>query len=120
MTLTDAELASMRTTTGEALPDTCVIQRGTATTDSGGGATTAWVAAGTVDCRIAPAGQQGNETATGGRITAETEFILTVPHTTTIDTAYRVVTGGETYNVTALRDRSWPLTRRVEVKRLES
>jgi SPP1 family predicted phage head-tail adaptor len=119
MMLTDAELASMRTTTGGALPDTCVIQRGTATTDTGGGATTAWVAAGTVDCRIAPA-QGGNETERGGRITAETEFILTLPHTATIDTNYRVVTGGETYNVTALRDRSWPLTRRVEVERLEA
>jgi head-tail adaptor len=118
MMLTDAELASMRTTTGEALPDTCVIQRGTATTDSGGGATTAWVSAGTVDCRLAPA-VGGFENETGERITADADFILTLPQGTTIDTNYRVVTGGETYNVTALRDRSWPLTRRMEVKRLE-
>lgn len=112
--LTEAELDSMRSAAAEALPGTAVIQRETFTSDSGGGGTAAWTASGTVDCRIAPI--SGNEREIAGRIAEDAESIVTLPAETTISVRDRMVIGGGTFNVLAVRDRDeWEITRRVEV-----
>lgn len=116
--LTTAELARMRTIAQDALPGTAVIQNGTLTSDSGGGYTEAFTprTGGTVACRLAPV--SGNEREEGDRINADADYIITLPATTTVETDDRIVIGAITYNVVAVRDRSWEVTRRVEAQKV--
>ena len=113
---TAAELTSMRATAAEALPGTAIIQSQGWVSDGGGAGTTTWTPAGTSDCRIAPVGGQGGrEEEQGDRITAHAEFIVTLPSDITVTTDDRIVIGSATYNIEAIRDRSWNLSTRVEV-----
>lgn len=113
--LSTAELNSMRTTAGAALPDTCVIQTQGWASDGGGGGTLSWTAAGTVDCRLAPI--SGSEGEVGERITADAEFVFTLPHDAAVSTGSRIVHAAGTFDVAAVHTRSWQLTKRVETKR---
>lgn len=116
--LTAGELSSMRSTAGAALPDTAVIQTQAWVSDGGGGGSTAWTSSGTVNCRLAPAtGQGAMEDETGERITPEAEFVCTFDSTVAIDTDSRVITSGGTFNVEAVRTRSWNLSTRAELRR---
>jgi hypothetical protein len=115
--LTDADIAGMRSAVEDSLPDTAVIQRGTVHSNAGGGGTTAWVAMGTVACRLSPisAVRFGTEREIANRLAEDADWLITLPQATTIDTDKRVVIGVETYEVLALHDpRSWDLCRRVE------
>jgi SPP1 family predicted phage head-tail adaptor len=114
--LTSAQLARMRTVAERALPGTAVIRGGSLTTDGGGGWTEAFTAAGTVACRVAPI--SGNEREEGDRIAADSQYVITLPATTVVETDDRIVVAGVTYNVTAVRDRSWEITRRVEARKV--
>ena len=113
--LTDAELASMRSTLNESLPGTAIVQTSTWVSDGGGGGTTSWVAAGTYDARITPAG--GIEDQQGDRLQPETEFIVTLPANTAVDENAQIVFSGGTYDVIASpAPRSFEISRRVQVK----
>lgn len=116
--LTDGDLTRMRTVAEQALPGTAVIQNGTLTSDGGGGNTEAFTArtGGTVACRVAPL--TGREGELGDRITADANYVITLPAGTTVETDDRIVISGITYNVTAVRDRSWEVTRRVEAEKV--
>jgi SPP1 family predicted phage head-tail adaptor len=114
--LSNADLTSMRATAQQALPGTAVIQSGTLTSDGGGGYTETFTPSGTVACRVAPL--SGDERQEGGRITTDSEYVITLPADTTVETDDRIVVGSITYNVTAVRDRSWEITRRVEAKKV--
>lgn len=116
--LTSADIASMRTVAQQALPGTAVVQNGADTTDNGGGWTEAFTprVGGTVSCRVAPIG--GSEREEGERVSADSQYIITLPAGTTVETDDRIVSAGITYNVTAVRDRSWEVTRRVEAKKV--
>lgn len=111
--LTAAEIAAMRETAESALPDSAVIYSRSWASDGGGGGTTTWTAAGTVDCRLAPV--RGDEAVEGERVTANADSIITVPQTTAVTTDSRIVTGGGTFNVEAIRSRSWEITKRLMV-----
>lgn len=111
--LTTDDLAGMRATAGAALPDSCVIQTQAWVSDGGGGGTTTWTAAGTVDCRIAPL--NGSERDTGDRISSHAEYVVTLPFDASVSTDSRLVINGDTFNVAAIRDRSWNVSTRVEV-----
>lgn len=116
--LTDAEIAAMRTTAGAALPGTAVIQTQTWQSDGGGGGTTAWTASGTVDCRIAPVGGSGaSEGIEGNRISAEAEFVATLPYNAAVTNNSRLIIDGGTFNVEAIRIRSWSMSTRCEVRK---
>lgn len=116
--LTDSELAAIRSTASEALPGTAVIQGQAWVSDGGGGGSTAWTASGTVDCRLAPVGGSGGaEGVEGNRISAEAEYVVTLPFDAEVTTDSRLVIDGATYNIEAVRDRSWNATTRVEVRR---
>lgn len=116
--LTDAELAAIRTTAGAALPDTAVIQSKTWTSDGGGAGTSTWTASGTVDCRIAPSGiDAGREGESGGRISADAEYIATLPFDANVNNNSRLVIGGTTYNIEAIRVRSWSASTICELRR---
>ena len=111
--LTDVELESMRTVAAEALPGTAVIQTLSQSSDGGGGYSETWTAAGTVDCRIAPLA--GTEREMGDRIANDSDHILTLPTSASIDTNSRVIVSGGTFAVEHIRDRSYEVTQRVEV-----
>jgi SPP1 family predicted phage head-tail adaptor len=116
--LTAAELSAIRTTAADALPDTAIIQNYTSVSDGGGGQTQTWTAAGTMDCRIAPiVGMGANEDQSGGRISADAQFIVTLPYNAAVTTDSRLVIDSNNYNVEAIRERSWNATTRVEVKK---
>ena len=118
--LTAAEIARMRTVAERALPGTAVIQGGSLTSDGGGGWTEGFTAGGTVACRVSPAGTPGGagEGETADRISADAQYVITLPAATTVETDDRIVIAGVTYNVTAVRDRSWEVTRRVEARKV--
>jgi len=116
--LTDPEIARMRATAERALPGTAVIKDGTLSSDGGGGNTEMFTprTGGTVSCRVAPIG--GNEREEGGRIAADSQYVITLPAETTVEADDQIVVAGVTYNVTVVMDRLWEITRRVEVKRV--
>lgn len=119
--LNDAEIVQMRAVAEEALDGTAVIQSRTYSSDGGGGGTTVWTASGTVDCAIAPILSLGeDERITGSKITAGSDWIITLPAETTVSTESRVVVSERTFEVTALRaPRTWELTRRVEATEVQ-
>ena len=116
--LTTSEIAAMRTVAEQALPGTAIIQNGTLTSDGGGGYTEAFQprTGGTVACRVAPL--TGTEREEGDRISADADYVITLPAETTVETDDRIETGGVTYNVVAVRDRAWEVTRRVEAEKV--
>src|SRR5262245_25692682 len=108
----------MRATAEDALPETCVLYANALASDGGGGWTETFTAAGTVPCRLAP--MSGDEREVGSRITAQADWLITLPATTAIETDDRIQVGGGTYNVTAIRDRAhWELTRRLETEKVD-
>jgi head-tail adaptor len=111
--LSAGELAAMRETAETALPGTAVVSSLAFASDSGGEGTATWTPSGTVDCRIAPI--RGTEREMGDRISADAEYVVTLPSDVTITTDSRVAISGTNYSVEAIRDRSWNLTTRVEV-----
>jgi head-tail adaptor len=113
--LTAADLASMRETAEQALPGTAVIWSQTYTTDGGGGGSIGLTNAGTVSCRLAPI--RGDEREIGERISSDADYVVTLPTTASVTTNSRLVIGGGTFNVEAVRDRSYRVTTRVEVSK---
>lgn len=112
--LTEPELDAMRATAAQALPGTAVIYSQGFVDDGGGGGSHSWSAAGTVSCRIAPV--SGNEREIADRIAEDAQFVVTLPAETSISQTQRIVTGGGTFNVLAVRaPRGYEITRRVEV-----
>lgn len=121
--LSPAEVAAMRETTEEALPDLCTIERNTPTNDGGDRTDLFSPLATDVACRIAPIA--GGEAATGGRTLGatgdraddETTHQLTLPWGQDITEADQVVVDGQTYEVTLVRKRGeWELSRIAEMR----
>lgn len=119
MTLSAAEIAAMREDLEDTLPDTCVIQRRTLTSDSQGGRTESWAAAGTVACRLSPLGNLDSEESRADRVSGEEDWIVTLPASTDVTERDRLVILTNTYEPVGLRAvRSWELSRRVNCKRI--
>lgn len=119
--LSDAEIDQMRATAEAAMPGTAVIQSRTYQSDGGGGGTAVWTPSGTAACGIAPlAASENAEPLTGGRVTPDSDWVITLPAQASISTEHRVVAGGRTFEVTALRaPRTFELTRRVEANEVQ-
>lgn len=116
--LTADELASMRDTLNDSLAGTAIIQTRAWVSDGGGGGTTSWTAAGTFDCRITPRG--GVEDDLGDKVHPETEYILTLPASASVDNDQQVVTGGGTFAVIQVAEpRTWEVSTRVQLKEIE-
>lgn len=116
--LTDDELASLRDDAALALPDTVVIQTRTFTSDGGGGGDYPWTNAGTLACRRAPlTATTDAEGVTGGRISADADSLFTLPYDAAVTTDSRFIYSGGTFNVEAIRERSWNTTTRVEASK---
>lgn len=115
--LSAAELTLMRDTISEVtFAGTAVIHTATKTRDTQGAETWTYAASGTVDCHFSPESQRSmeSERVVGGRLAEVTPYILTVPHSTSIDEDDRVVVSGVTYEVAeVLGNRTWQLALRV-------
>lgn len=116
--LTTAELTAMRATLADSLPDVAVIKSRSWVSDGGGGGTTTYAAAGTVDCRIAPA-SASPERNQGERLHPDTEYVLTFPYDTAVEDDSLITIDSRDYSVTALREpRSFAVSLRVEAKEI--
>lgn len=116
--LSGPQLTGMRRLLQRMLPDECVIQRRTVSSDGGGGSTESWSDHLTAPCRIAPiGGGEGGQAA--ARVTEETTHLITLAANTDVVEADRILIDGQTFDVTLVRKRgSWELSRRVEVREL--
>lgn len=122
MTLTEDELLAIRRDAEDLLPDVATILVRTVEPDGAGGQRETFTpATPTVACRLAPAGggelrQAGGASQSGDWISDRTTHVLTVPFGVALSEVDRVQVNGATYEVTAVRTRSFEFVRRVEVR----
>jgi hypothetical protein len=113
--LTPRELASMRTTNVEALPEIAVVQRSTYGADGRGGTETITSNIGTFPARIGSL-SQADQTMYADKLGARVGFIIVFPSGTPVEPRDRVVIGARSFEVLASPDRgAWELTRRAVV-----
>lgn len=99
--LTDQELAGMRATELASLPDLCDVMRSTRQADGKGGQTTVWAAV-TEDllCRLSPNAQgAGNESVIGAKLTAESDWVLTLAWDQLPTVKDRIRMGSRTFEI---------------------
>lgn len=119
--LSNDKLAFMRDQIELTLPDTCTILSPTRASDGQGGWVDTWGTVSTnVKCRLDAAKKLNQREQIGGAALLPYSFwILTLPYDTTIDSTYRVVLGGNTYNVEHEdSDKSWNACVRLVVTRV--
>ena len=116
--ISTTELAQMRSDIEELLPDTGNILEKTQVSDGQGGFTDSWgTATADVACRVDA--QKGDESLSADRQKPFNEYMLTLPHGTTIMTANRFEHGSNTYNVTGVNeDQSWIGCKRVVLEKI--
>jgi hypothetical protein len=114
--LNQNDYVGMQQMGAQLLPDLAVIHTRSVVNDGGGGQTETFVAGITVPCRIASTGG-GEKGESGSRIDDRTTHVLTIPKATVVGAKDRIVHDGVTYEVTAVRTRSWEVVRRVELMR---
>ena len=96
-----------------ALSELAVIQRGTVTSDGGGGGTTIWQNVSTTVCRIDPAGGRGGVIA--GQISELANYVITMPGTVVVDPTERVaIVGRGTFALEAVPQRTDLTYHRIE------
>lgn len=114
MALTAGELTLARTDAASLLTDSCAISRPTFTPNDSGGGSNNYTTVATVGCRIGPL--TSAEVLRGGANTETTDVAVTLPANTDVRAADRLVTGGRTYEVTGITDRTDELLRRVSAR----
>lgn len=115
--LSDAEMCDYREAFEDLLDGTCVIERLQTASDGQGGTTSSWNAIGTVCCNVSPLSRSSIGGDVGGQVTEPGARIVTLPAETDITTSDRVVTGGQTLEVTdAHEPRTREFVRRVEAR----
>jgi head-tail adaptor len=97
--LSAADLAAMRATLTESLPDTAQVQRATRAPDGMGGFTETLTTVATVPCRLAPSGNTPVEQVVAERVTDRALWTLTLPAQTDVAATDRVVVGARTFEV---------------------
>lgn len=114
--LNDRPFTTLRGLQWIAFNDTIIIERRTATSDSGGGASYVWNAAGTTVGRIYPVSLRGKGALVGGQINERSTHFCSMPPETAVTTSDRlVVSGGGTFEVTLALDSTDAFTTRIEV-----
>jgi SPP1 family predicted phage head-tail adaptor len=113
--VTAAELADLKAEQVDALPDTCVLKTKTATNTSTG-RTYVEATVATVACRVGPLSQE--ERLTASRLGVDVDAVIAFADSQAILPAYRITTGGVTYEVIGPDvDRTWRTANTVRVKR---
>ena len=111
--LPDDQLADLRADLEQLLTDSAQILRATATSDGAGGQTLAWNAVATVKAMLAPAQYKPEERLVADRVTVVQQWVLSVPVSTDIQAADRVLVAGRQYEVVAVLTRSIMFLKRV-------
>ena len=113
MSLTSADLAGMRSTIANLMPDTGHILSVTETPDGQGGVKQTWgTATASVSCRVDSVKAQ--ESTTGGAVRPYHSYVITLPYNTTVTQENCVKVGSDIFNVTSVDDpKSWDITRRI-------
>lgn len=117
-----ADLAYMRESIAELLPDTCNILSVTETADGQGGISQTWgTASASVSCRIdVIRDPRMDELRAGASVRNFQATFLSLPYSATVTVSNRVEHGGLTYNVVSTNtDQSWIAVKRVELERIE-
>ena len=110
------DLAAMKATLAESLPDSCQVWRNTPVSDNAGGTTDAWAMLSVADCRISPLARSDRlaELEVADRIAAVNSWILTFPVGTDVTEKDRIVSGVRGLEVASvLAPRTWEIGRRV-------
>lgn len=120
LTISAGELTGMRDEINDALPGTAVIHTATKTFTAGDSSWT-YAAAGTYDGRLSPVVIPGGiEQRLADRVTEISTYILTLPHTATVDEDDRVVFNNVTYEVEEVRTFTpWNLDVRCKLKEID-
>ena len=106
MMLSADDLAGMRATQDDALPDTATIARPTRTTDGAGGYTTVLTTILTgIACRLAKS--RPREILAGDREVTYSDWVVTFPYATDVRAGDVLTISTRTYNVLATAAGSW-------------
>lgn len=106
------DIAEMRATLDESLPDTAAVTRRIDASDGAGGATTTWSTVTETLCRIGPVSAR-DQRIVGATIAALANYTLTVTAGTDVRAADRIAVGARTFAVKAvLRRGEWNLATR--------
>lgn len=99
------------------MPDTITItDPGTITVESDGGTSIAGALSVTLKGRLARTGTQAVINEFGQQISAEADYILMLPHGTTIQEGWTVAVGGQDYTVIAVsKPATWQLMVRAAI-----
>ena len=118
MTITTDQLASMRASLNQLMPDTGYIMSNLGLTPDGyGGFTEAWGTAGTITCRVDAV--SGRELLAGGAVQPFFSYKLTAPYDTVLTAAQRVQVGSETYAIKSVdTGKSDAISLRADLERL--
>ena len=112
--LSNVDLATMRATLEQSLPDTAAIQRRTLIPDGTLGFTETWTTVATVPCRVAPARNDEIDAAGVARTGRAQVWAIVLPANTDVLRADRVQVGSLSIEVVAvLGPRSYELGRRI-------
>ena len=116
--LSAAEIAAMRSTQAQALPDTCTIQRKGGSGDSKGGVSVAYsVQASNVACRLGRAGSRsGIETVDAEKVQQQTPWIVTFAHNQDVQNTDRIKIGARMFEVVSIEPHeAWTMALRAQV-----
>lgn len=108
-------VATARRLTARLMTDACTVVRVTRTQTDSGGWTETTTALPTQPCRIGPL--SGRERIAGGKVAQEADLVMTLPFDAGIRWDDRVEHGGESFEITAIDDRTDRLVRRVYLRR---
>lgn len=121
--LSASDLAAMKATMIESLPDSCTLVVDTYVSDGAGGHTTTPSAGVTVACRVSPLrltrSSANAEVEEVGRIIEQSLWLITMPYGTTVSPAHRIThdQGGRTFEVVeVLSPRSYGVDTRASCK----
>lgn len=117
-----ADLASMRTSLTESMPDSCQVRRNAPTPDGAGGQIDAESTVATVACRISPLSRSDRlaELEIADRLTAVASWLITLPAGTDVTEKDRILSGVRTFEVASvLGPRTWELAVRLVGQEVE-
>jgi len=111
-----SDIDKIRVEQEKLMPETVYVQRLTRTSDGAGGWSESWQTIATTKGRIAA--KSGNENELGGKTTAITTYLITLPSNTELEDDDRLQINGEQYQITAPLNRSEKTALQVICKKL--
>lgn len=116
--LTAGELSDLRADLADLALDTATISRPATASDGLGGQTLTYASAGSIACRLNPAGSAWTQQAAGGQYAGRPIFELRFTHGSDIRLGDRLTIGGLTYEVFVTPDSTYDLTKLVIASQL--